>query len=115
MALERIVRPFQTGDVFNARVLLPPVPPSGFTVSEDVCLLTWKGENGATFDSDQPDPIESFKADWKEDKASRVTQNVRVENPDDSSQYVEVQRLLSTTFKNEDTGKKMNLKFAPWS
>jgi hypothetical protein len=114
VAIEKIVRPFQSGDVFNARVLLPPVPPTGFSRSQDACLLTWSGKNPGTFVTVEAEEVTGFKAEWKEDKSQRITEKVRVENPDDAQQYVEVERMKQAVFKNTGTSKSMILKFDTW-
>lgn len=41
-------------------------------------------------------------ATWTED--SRVTETVRVTNPQDENQYVDVERINSLSMKNRDTG-----------
>ncbi len=115
MSLEKIVRPFQQSPVFTSRLLIPAVQHSGFAVSTDVCILTWTGPNAGQYNSIPSDlALIGFKVDWGEDKSKRVTQTVRVTNPDDPDQYVMVERIKSTTLYNSQTGQGFNLQFADW-
>lgn len=41
-------------------------------------------------------------ATWTEDR--RVTENVRITNPEDDSQYIDVERINMLRMKNKDTG-----------
>lgn len=115
MSLERVVRPFQTGDVFTARVVMPAIPATGVTDSPDECILTWTGDNLGQFD-DIPDAsiYNNFKVEWEEDKSKRVTETVRIEQDDDPENYVEVERLKSTQMFDKQTGRTMNLRFKEW-
>lgn len=46
----------------------------------------------------------NFIADWEE--SDRVTEVVRVYNPNDKSQYVDIQRINKLTMKDKKTGSK---------
>jgi hypothetical protein len=115
VSLERVVRPFQNGDVFTARILLPNIPAAGFQFSQDVPILEWSGANPAKY-TEVPSDLQliGFTVDWSEDKTKRVTESVRVENPDDSSQYVMIDRIKSTVLYNSQTGQSFNMQFAKW-
>lgn len=115
MSLERVVRPFQLGDVFTARTVMPAVPPSGVAESPDVCVLTWTGPNPGQFD-DIPDStiFNNFKVEWEEDKSKRVTETVRITQDDEPENYVDVERMKSTVMTDKQTGRSMNLKFGSW-
>jgi hypothetical protein len=115
MSLERIVRPFQTGDVFTARSFIPAVPPSGLTVSEDVCVLAWSGTNPGDYVTVDPDTVlNGFVAELQEDASRRVTETVRIEQDDNPDNYVEVERMKSTVMTDRQTGRTFNLRFAGW-
>lgn len=114
--LEQIVRPFQSGDVFTARVAIPTLPASGVQLSTDDCTLTWGKGNPGDYDDIPSDLVLStFQAEWKEDASQRVVEKVRVEQPDNPDNYVEVERMKEAVFKDSVTGKTQKLKFAPWS
>jgi hypothetical protein len=53
-----------------------------------------------------PDPN-----DWSE--TGRVTENVKVVNPDDDSQFVIVKEIVSITFERSSTGEKIVIKRDP--
>lgn len=113
--LERVVRPFQTSDVFTARSIMPAIPPTGIVLSDDECFLSVTGQNPGNYDDIPDDQVfNNFKAEWEEDKDERVTETVRIEQDDNPENYVEVERVQSATFTDNQTGKTMNLKFASW-
>jgi len=115
MSLERVVRPFQTGDVFTARAVLPAVPPTGLALSEDVCRLEWSGENPGDYDDIPLDMIfHNFKVEWEENKDKRVTETVRIEQDDNPENFVEVERVQSAMMTDAQTGKSFTIKFASW-
>jgi hypothetical protein len=115
MSLERVVRPFQAGDIFTARAVMPAIPPTGINLSDDVCLVTITGENPGEYD-DVPDSTiyENFKVEWEEDKSKRVTETVRIEQEDNPENYIEVERVQSATLSDKQTGKTFTMKFASW-
>jgi hypothetical protein len=116
MSLERIVRPFQAGDVFTARSFIPAVPPSGKTASEDVCVLAWSGTNPGDYvsvDSDQF--LNGYNiSELREDASKRVTETVRIEQDGNPDNYVDVERLVSTVMSDAHTGRTLNFRFAKW-
>lgn len=112
MSVEKIVRPFQTGDVFNARVLPPEQPP--LETGVEVVALEWAGSAESKWIEEPPPATMGFTIEWIEDKRRRVTEKVRVENPDDPSQFVELERIKSTVFKNNKSGEEMPFKM-DWS
>ncbi|MET4240320.1 hypothetical protein [Bradyrhizobium sp. RT10b] len=108
MSLEKVVRPFESGDVFRPRVL-PPTQPSLLVVSDDPATLTVKGGNSGDYE-EGPDPwVSGFNAEWLEDKDRRETEKVRVENPEDSEQWVEVERINKAVFKRRATGEELKI------
>lgn len=107
-ALEKIVRPFQTGEVFNARRLAPALPHNA-TPPDDV-LITVEGSAEAKY-TEEPGPASlGYTVEWIEDKSRRVTETVRVENPDNSDQYVELERIKQMVLKNNKNGEEIPIK-----
>ena len=116
MSLERIIRPFQNGDVFAPRSFLPEQQGTTGTFSDDVVVLDVTSQNPGDYVTEVIPAYTGFKVEDEniEDKSRRVTEEVRIENPDDSEQYVMVKRLKSASFVNARTGDGYNLKFADW-
>lgn len=98
--LEQLVRPFQTPiSIATIRVVAKDL-----STPKSDAIIQW-GQAGTL-----PSPTEETKTptggiSWKVDECSanlnehsRKTDNVRVENPDDPSQYVVVQRINSISF-----------------
>lgn len=112
MSVEKIVRPFLPGEVFDARVLAPGQPPLEAVVEEVV--LEWAGSVDAKWLEEPPPVMMGFQATWEEDRDRRVTEQVRIENPDDSSQFVNIERIKNMVFKNNKTGEEIPLKM-DWS
>ena len=108
MSLERVVRPFQRDDVFNARVLAPvqpAVPPNA-----DNAAIFWQGEADNTV-APAPDIVRfEIKINWDEDKSRRKTETVRITNPDDNQQYIDVERIKQMVLKNAATGEEITIK-----
>lgn len=107
MKLEAIIRPFQLGDVFNARSL-PPVQPPTTEPKADVDKVWGKGNSGnytAFVLSGLVGGVVTFN------ETSRVTRKVRVTNPTDSSQFVDVERiekLVMATSKGDEIHFNLN-------
>lgn len=59
-------------------------------------------------------PSLGVQTKWNEDKSQRQTEKAKVYNPDDDSQYVEVERMTSAVFTDNQTGKTYTLQFAKW-
>lgn len=96
--LETAVRPFQTGDVFTARVLPPmqaeTVPPDPISVKWGKPISLMLAKAGGKWE---------VIAKWpSEDEIARTTSTVRVTNPTDPSQYVDVERIDSLTLRAEN-------------
>lgn len=115
MSLERVVRPFQSGDVFTARVIMPSLPPTGIAISNDIAFVEVTGENPGDFDT-YPDTtiFHNFKVEWEEDKDKRQTETVRIEQEDNPENWVEVERVQKAVMTDRQTGKEFTLKFAAW-
>jgi hypothetical protein len=108
MSLERVVRPFQRNDVFTARVLAPvqpAVPPN-----TDNTTITWDGSSDASVDPAPPTYTWEFHAEWDEDKDQRKTDTVRIRNPDDQEQYIDVERITQMVFKNPVNKQEIKVK-----
>lgn len=115
MSLERVIRPFQSSDVFDARTFIADLPASNIQLSDDECVLTWTGENDGKYDEVESDlQLKGFDVKWKEDKAERVTEEVRIEQEDNPENYVIVERMTETTIRNQQTGQAFNIQFAEW-
>ena len=94
-SLERVVRPFQDGDIFTARVLAPAQPPLDYV--EDV-VLTW---GGASQFLSKGIGIRDLRGGVRWSEVSRQTKTVRVSNPSDASQFVDVEKILAMRMKDE--------------
>lgn len=99
MSMERIVRPFQRGDVFTARRMVP-IQSSAGALSQEECYIEWSGPNSGTYVTEEW-LQGGFTVEWDEDKNAREYETVRVENPEDPEQYVYVKRLKKSKFKNQ--------------
>src|SRR5687767_11083462 len=89
---EEIIRPFQKEQLWTARVLAPrPPAPLPEEVSGDG-VLEWRGSAQAKWVEEPSPMLMGFTTAWREDAAQRVTEEVRVENPDDPEQFVMVER-----------------------
>ena len=104
IGFEDIVRPAQGDGIFSPRVALStPSPIADPTTTTDEAKLVWNGSAGSDFvRGDEPD-YPTFKVDdgddFTEDKNERRTSTVRIENPDDPDQWVEVKRIDRMVFK----------------
>lgn len=115
MSIEQVIRPFQSGDVFSARTVVPELPPTGHHISQDVCLLEWSAVNPGQYNEIPSDlQLLGFQVEWKEDKSARVMEEVRIEQEDNPDNYVDVERMTETSFVNMRTGQRFNLKFEKW-
>lgn len=113
MSIERIVRPFQTGDVFNARRFAPELPALAPGDTE-VALLEWKGNADANYvEAPGPDML-GFTAEWKEDRTRRVTDTVKVEQTGNPENFVTLERIKSMVIKNSKTREEIPIKM-DWS
>jgi hypothetical protein len=61
-----------------------------------------------------PLPALGAETKWTEDGSQRVTEKAKVYNPDDETQYVEVERLKECTMIDVATNKKYKMRFADW-
>jgi hypothetical protein len=109
--LEKIVRPFQTGDVFRARRL----PPSQLLVTApELVSVDWEGRADSTYSEEDPNLQINFKVEFEEDKTKRESKLMKVVNPDDEDQKVFIERVDKFVFKDKMTGKEQSFKF-DWS
>lgn len=93
---EQVVRPFQTPATINDK---ETIVTTVIRAPSQRALITW----GAAGTKPTPTGGLSFKVkNFNEySELSRETTDVRIENPDDSSQYVIAQRIDSITFKKK--------------
>jgi hypothetical protein len=106
-AMEKIVRAFQDKNRTPPPARRKPVESDG-----DLAILTWGGEislndpasSGFSINNPGTGPQDT-KAERKTrvyTEVSRATKVIRVTNPDDESQYVDVERITSITFSGPD-------------
>lgn len=93
--LESIVRPFAPGDVFTAQ-LLPPVQPP-FAAKPPI---TQRYGNAITLQL-KGIGITNLFGGAKLTEKSRTTKTVRITNPNDDQQFVDVQKILSMKLVDE--------------
>lgn len=103
-ALEKIVRPVQTGDVFNARVLPPASAYPHVAGTPEEAKISWKGSADTDYVEDPPPYMQGFTAQWEEDRTQRVTETIKVANPNDEDQFVEIERIKETVLVNNISG-----------
>jgi len=92
MSLERIIRPFQTHDVS---------PPQRVTVAEDadasdVVLAIGVVGSAKTFNGSESGSITTYQ-DVKIKEKERETETKHITNPDDDSQFVDVELIKKLT------------------
>jgi hypothetical protein len=109
--LERIVRPFQSRDVTPPQRILNPSEPQ----VDNVLIQCGQTGSTKTFNSSYSSTITSY-VESKHRELSRETSVKRITNPDDDSQYVDVELIdkLKTsgvngqettfTYKNKSNG-----------
>lgn len=110
-SLEQIIRPFQSRDTLSNRRV---VSKSTKIPTQEV-IVEW----GTAGDMPAADEIEkdeeggiSFnvvKCDDKFDEKNRKFKTVRIENPDDPSQYVMVERINQITFDKKSEGTNLTM------
>ena len=93
--LEGIVRPFIPGDVFSARVLPPAQPP--IDQQEDI-VVTWG--NPISLQA-KAIGVTNLHGGAKLQEQSRTTITRRVTNPDDPTQFVDVQAIQHIRLKDQ--------------
>lgn len=97
--LEHVVRPFQT-----ERVSLPAGGPRRQVDAEGVvCHFVGDG-NAKTFSFSFSTSVSGGGTKFKE--VERTTKRVRIENPEDPNQFVEVDRVKKIVVGNEDDPKE---------
>ena len=94
MSLERIVRPFQSTTAFEQSRKQPAIP------RVDVAVLVWGSAGG--FSSILTFNVAQFTLQPGQThvETRRTTENERVENPNDSSQFVIVEKVKQISFRN---------------
>lgn len=107
---EQIVRPFQTQDVTPPKRILdaaqPPAP--------DTLVTFGKESSGKTFLSKMFLFVDfNLTGDQTHVEVSRTEQTIRVKNPDDPEQHVDVARIRSMNTRGEnDPTDRMSFKFS---
>jgi hypothetical protein len=116
VTFEKIVRPFQSPDPFNPRVLPPfaapgvvDVPTEAGTEADEGHVVI-KGSADGSYSEGPPLVGVEFKIKWEEDESQRKTEKVRIENADDPDQYLEVQRIVQMVLKNSHTQEEIKIK-----
>jgi hypothetical protein len=94
MALELLIRPFQLPKV------TPPTAVIGGTVLADPVTIQIDTEGGKTFEFSYSFSGETGTASNSYKEVKRTSQKKKIENPDDSTQFVEVQRATKIKFAN---------------
>jgi hypothetical protein len=94
--LETVVRPFQLGDVFTARTLAPELP--SFILLDPIAIV-WGNQISLMAKQNGIPDLNTGGKHWSE--VERSTATVRVHNPNDSNQFVDVERIRSMRFKDE--------------
>ncbi len=110
-SLERIVRPFQSKDVTPPRRILAPSEPP----VDNVLIQCGQAGSTKTFNSSYSSTITAY-VEAKHRELNRETSVKRITNPDDETQYVDVELIdkLKTsgvngqettfTYKNKSNG-----------
>jgi hypothetical protein len=108
MTLELIVRPFQRGEV------TPPLAVPGGTKLADPVVVKFASQgDAAIFDWSFSSSISKSSTAKTHKEVSRTSQQVRIANPQDPSQFVDINRATSVTFANAAKPKdKETYKFA---
>lgn len=103
MTIEQIVRPFQSPTPLNTRRVIP----SSTKEAPQTATIIWgkPGTMPVAVESaaDQPVPmpgvnVKTKKVTDRNVEKSRETETIRIENPNDPSQYVIVERVKKITF-----------------
>jgi hypothetical protein len=98
---DKIVRPFQSPTVtYPTRIFDPTRAP----VEAEIDVTYGDDGNAKTFQCSFSENITTYK-DEKIKEKSRETKKKRIENPDDSSQFVDVE-LINKLTTTKGTGKK---------
>ena len=109
--IEKIVRPFETGNVFDSRVAAPVQPA---TDEPENMVLVIEGNAEGKY-QEEPSPVFlGYEGKWDEDPSRRVTDTVRITNPDDTSQFVDVERIKKMVIVNDKTREEIPIKMN-WS
>jgi len=108
MSVERIIRPFESDAVFTAR-RLPPLP-SAVPDEPETAVLEWAGKADANYQEDPPPYTLNVQVEWAEDASARKIEKVRIENPDDPTQFVEVERIRNMELVNSISRERIKIR-----
>ena len=111
-SLEQIIRPFQTPDVISKRKIVS----KSTKLPTDEVVIEW-GRSGdaptpTEIEKDEEEGVINFKVNDCDDKyneKNRKFSTVRIENPDDPSQYVMVQRIEQIKFNKKSEGTNLTM------
>ncbi len=98
MNLEQVIRPFQSKDITPAK---PIIGKAATRVPVQV-LIGDGGDKVFLYATWATTGTETMQPDYRE--VSRVEKKVKVTNPDDETQYVEVKQIEEVTMRNENAG-----------
>jgi len=112
VTIERIVRPFQLTEVFNARVL-PPNSDKPPQEQKDV-VIEVKSSADKDYIDEPPPAFMGVQAEWVEDKKQRVTDTVRIKQEGEPENYIDVERIKKMVVKNTATREEIPLNM-DWS
>jgi hypothetical protein len=97
--LEAVVRPFQAAEAFNAKALAPPTPSATGGPLPDVEQV-WGNPIQLLSKAIGVTNLNTGGKHWSE--VSRTTSTVRVTNPTDPTQFVDVARVDSLHLQDEN-------------
>jgi hypothetical protein len=97
-AIELIVRPFQTKSV------TPPTVVTGAAGAESPVTVTIGGTGVKTFSWSFTESVQGSEAkSGKFKEIKRTEEKIKITNPDDEDQFVEMQRIKDLMLANEKT------------
>lgn len=110
-SLEQIIRPFQSRDILSNRRI---VSKSTKIPTQEV-IVEWgtAGEMPAATEIEKDEEgginFQVVDCDDKYDEKDRKFNTIRIENPDDPSQYVMVERINQITFNKKSESQNMTM------
>jgi len=84
--------------------------PSRVEGDTEEARLTWQGSAGSYLSPPDANIGYGVQVEWLEDRSQRQTTDVRVENPEDPEQYVNVERIDKMVLKNTKTAEEIQIK-----
>lgn len=108
--LEQIIRPAAAG------AIRPPPPPGYFAspIFSDPNIVTWGSSGGSVFELQAHQQATVPPAKWpKNDEQKRKYDVIRVKNPDDPTQHVDVEAMTEYVARNRIDKSRITLRYAP--